>query len=117
MDSLQNQKCEPCRSDSSPLSIDEARQLLVDIPGWKIESYDGVYRLIKKFNFDSFRSAFQFAAKISDIAEQEDHHPLITVEWGIATVHWWTHSISGLHQNDFIMAAKTDRSLTDSTVD
>jgi len=24
------------------------------------------------------------------------------------TVTWWTHSIKGLHLNDFIMAAKTE---------
>jgi 4a-hydroxytetrahydrobiopterin dehydratase len=29
-------------------------------------------------------------------------------EWGKVTVTWWTHKIGGLHQNDFIMAARTD---------
>ena len=44
----------------------------------------------------------------SEIAEQEDHHPRIVTEWGRVAVQWWTHVISGLHRNDFIMAAKTD---------
>jgi 4a-hydroxytetrahydrobiopterin dehydratase len=42
------------------------------------------------------------------VRELEDHHPLIITEWGRVTVQWWTHKIHGLHQNDFIMAAKTD---------
>jgi len=42
------------------------------------------------------------------IAEQQGHHPVLTTTWGRVTVTWWTHKIKGLHQNDFIMAAKTD---------
>ncbi|VEP17068.1 Putative pterin-4-alpha-carbinolamine dehydratase (fragment) [Hyella patelloides LEGE 07179] len=49
-----------------------------------------------------------FTQAVGDIAEQEGHHPLLTTEWGKVTVAWWTHTINGLHQNDFIMAAKTD---------
>ena len=45
---------------------------------------------------------------IGEMAEQEDHHPLIVLEWGKVTVEWWTHKIGGLHRNDFISAAKTD---------
>ncbi|MBO6226335.1 MAG: 4a-hydroxytetrahydrobiopterin dehydratase, partial [Shewanella sp.] len=30
---------------------------------------------------------------------------------GKVTVTWWSHSIKGLHKNDFIMAAKTDQLL------
>jgi 4a-hydroxytetrahydrobiopterin dehydratase len=44
-------------------------------------------------------------------ATEEDHHPLITTEYGKATVNWRTHKIGGLHKNDFIMAAKTDQLL------
>ena len=42
------------------------------------------------------------------MADAQDHHPEITVEWGRATVSWWTHRIKGLHRNDFVCAAKTD---------
>ena len=42
------------------------------------------------------------------MAEEEGHHPALLTEWGRMTVTWWTHKISGLHRNDFIMAAKTD---------
>jgi 4a-hydroxytetrahydrobiopterin dehydratase len=45
---------------------------------------------------------------VGEIAEEEDHHPLLIVEWGMLTVQWWTHVVKGLHKNDFIMAAKTN---------
>jgi 4a-hydroxytetrahydrobiopterin dehydratase len=50
-----------------------------------------------------------FTIRIGELAEQEDHHPVITTEWGRVTVTWWTHAIRGLHRNDFIMAAKSDQ--------
>ena len=42
------------------------------------------------------------------LAEEEDHHPKIVLEWGVVEVSWWSHKIGGLHRNDFICAAKTD---------
>ena len=107
MESLHNQRCKPFRADSQKLSREQAQQLLSDIPGWHIEKQRGTHRLVRSFGFDNFREAFEFAARITEIAEQENHHPVITVEWGKATIQWWTHSIPGLHLNDFIMAART----------
>ena len=52
--------------------------------------------------------AIALADKVGEAAEEEGHHPKITVEWGRVGVEWWTHKIKGLHRNDFIMAAKTD---------
>ena len=49
-----------------------------------------------------------FTNKIAELAEEEDHHPAILLEWGRVEVTWWTHKIGGLHKNDFIAAAKTD---------
>jgi 4a-hydroxytetrahydrobiopterin dehydratase len=42
------------------------------------------------------------------MADKEDHHPLITLEWGKVTILWWSHKIEGLHKNDFICASKTE---------
>lgn len=56
-----------------------------------------------------FIEAIAFTNKIGLISEKEDHHPLIVIEYGKVSVAWWTHKINGLQQNDFIMAAKTDK--------
>ena len=47
-------------------------------------------------------------ADIAKLAEDEDHHPAILLEWGSVRVQWWSHKIKGLHMNDFICAAKTE---------
>jgi 4a-hydroxytetrahydrobiopterin dehydratase len=70
---------------------------------------EGVKRLERAYKFKNFREALEFTNQVGEIAEQEDHHPLIQIEWGKVTLNWWTHVIGGLHRNDFIMAAKSDR--------
>ncbi len=50
----------------------------------------------------------QIESQIPEWQIKEYHHPLIITEWGRVTVQWWSHKIRGLHNNDFIMAAKTD---------
>ena len=78
------------------------------LPDWQIVEIQGVKRLERLFKFRNFRDSLAFTNQVGEIAEQEDHHPLIQTEWGRVTVNWWTHKIKGLHRNDFIMAAKTD---------
>jgi 4a-hydroxytetrahydrobiopterin dehydratase len=57
---------------------------------------------------EGWEPAVQLANQIAEIARQQDHHPSILIEWGKVTVQWWTHSIRGLHRNDFVMAAKVN---------
>jgi 4a-hydroxytetrahydrobiopterin dehydratase len=78
------------------------------VPKWEVVAQDSILRLQRIFKFNNFVDAMTFANKVAEIAEMEDHHPLIVTEWGRVTVQWWTHVIKGLHRNDFIMAAKTD---------
>ncbi len=66
-------------------------------------------RLRRSFKFKDFAGALTFTQQVGEAAEQQNHHPVIRTEWGKVTVTWWTHKIKGLHQNDFIMAAKTDQ--------
>jgi 4a-hydroxytetrahydrobiopterin dehydratase len=79
------------------------------VPQWQVVERDGIKRLQRVFTFKDFAQALEFTNRVGRIAEEEGHHPAILTEWGRVTVAWWTHKIRGLHQNDFIMAAKTDR--------
>lgn len=83
--------------------------LLEKLPEWKVTSEDGVHRLERTYAFDDFQEALDFVNRVGEIAEKVNHHPVIEFTWGTATVTWWTHFIDGLHKNDFIMAARTDR--------
>jgi 4a-hydroxytetrahydrobiopterin dehydratase len=106
--SLASGKCVACRGTELTLTDSEISELHPQISEWEVKEVDGVKRLERVFKFKNFVEALDFTNKIGAIAEEEAHHPLIITEWGRVTVNWWTHKIKGLHQNDFIMAAKTD---------
>ncbi len=100
--------CVSCRGDSPKVTPDEQRVLLQQIPDWTIVDADGVSHLERTFRFKNFAQALAFTNRVGELAESEGHHPQLLTEWGKVKVSWWTHVIRGLHQNDFIMAAKTD---------
>jgi 4a-hydroxytetrahydrobiopterin dehydratase len=108
MTNLWQLKCVACRGGEPTLSAAEVARLSPQVPEWQVREVDGEKRLERVFKFKDFAQAIAFTDKVGGIAEAEGHHPLIVTEWGMVTVQWWTHKIRGLHQNDFIMAAKTD---------
>jgi len=107
-DKLVQMKCSACRGDEPPLTDEEIEELMPQTPEWKLVERDGIKRLERTFKFRNFADALEFVNEVGRIAEEEGHHPVIELSWGRATVAWYTHKIEGLHQNDFIMAAKTD---------
>jgi 4a-hydroxytetrahydrobiopterin dehydratase len=109
MKELAQQHCIPIRADTPKLNQNEVSQLITRLPGWQINMKAAELRLEKEFEFADFRKAIAFTNQVAQVANEEDHHPTILTEWGKVTVTWWTHKINGLHLNDFIMAAKTDR--------
>jgi 4a-hydroxytetrahydrobiopterin dehydratase len=109
MEKLANQKCIPCRGGLSTLSNEKIRTLKHQVPNWQVKKREGINQLERQFKFKNFADALAFTNQTGDLAETEAHHPAILTEWGKTTVTWWTHEIGGLHQNDFIMAAKSDQ--------
>jgi 4a-hydroxytetrahydrobiopterin dehydratase len=108
MDTLKELKCVPCRGGEPTVTEDEIQKFLPQVPDWQINELDGIKRLQRSYKFKNFREALGFTNQVGELAEREDHHPLLQTEWGKVTVIWWTHKIKGLHRNDFIMASKTD---------
>lgn len=109
MENFSQMQCIPCRGGDPPLSEEEINQLKLEIPEWRLIELNGVNRLERIFKFRDFSSALDFTNRVGETAEAQDHHPALLTEWGRVTVTWWTHTIKGLHKNDFVMAAKTDR--------
>jgi 4a-hydroxytetrahydrobiopterin dehydratase len=103
--------CTPCRGGIPPLTQEEARDLQAQAPQWELR--DDGHRIERTFRFGNFREAFAFVAKAAALAEEEGHHPDISFGWGYVTVSLQTKKIRGLHENDFIMAAKLDRMLAE----
>lgn len=109
MKELHSEQCVPCRGSETPLSEQEIEELRKNVPEWDVVDTDKTPKLRRRFRVADFRRALNLANQIGEIAEAANHHPRIVVEWGRVSVSWWTHAIGGLHRNDFIMAARTDR--------
>jgi 4a-hydroxytetrahydrobiopterin dehydratase len=109
MTSLAESTCVACRRDAPTVTDEEIAELKPHVPDWELVELDGIKRLRRMFAFDDFAQALAFTNAVGAIAEEEGHHPALLTEWGRVTVSWWTHKIRGLHRNDFVMAAKTDR--------
>ncbi|MCO6440200.1 MAG: 4a-hydroxytetrahydrobiopterin dehydratase [Nitrococcus mobilis] len=105
--SLAAKTCLPCKGGVDPLSRADAERYLSEIPGWQL-SEDG-RRIHREYKFKNFVQALAFVNKVGELAEREAHHPEIRFGWGHAQVELWTHKINGLHENDFIVAAKIDQ--------
>jgi 4a-hydroxytetrahydrobiopterin dehydratase len=99
--------CTPCRGGVPPLAPEEAATYLSQTPGWEL--LEEAHLLRRKFKFADFRQSLAFIDKVGQLAEQEGHHPDICFGWGYAAISLQTHKIRGLHENDFIMAAKINQ--------
>ena len=105
--SLASKQCVPCRGGIPPLSRDDAAAYLKETPGWELAS--DATRIQRSFQFKDFLSALSFVNRIGELAERDAHHPDISFGWGYCSVTLYTHKIKGLHENDFILAAKINR--------
>ena len=110
---LAEKTCTPCRGGAPPLTPEEAESFRAQAPDWAL--MDDATRIERRFRFRDFRAAFAFVARAAELAEVEGHHPDITFGWGYAAVSLRTKKIKGLHENDFIMAAKLDRLASGAT--
>lgn len=106
-DTLAQKSCTPCRGGVPPLTQEEAERLRAEVPEWQL--LDEAHRIERAFRFKTFREALAFVARVGELAEAEAHHPDVSFGWGYATVSLRTKKIKGLHENDFILAAKIDR--------
>lgn len=102
--SLTGKKCVPCEGGVKPLSAEEIKQLLAKVSGWEVS--EGNTKISKRYAYSNFKKSLAFVNKVGEIAETEKHHPDITFGWGYAVIELQTHAINGLHENDFIVAAK-----------
>jgi 4a-hydroxytetrahydrobiopterin dehydratase len=102
---LSQKTCTPCRGGIPPLTAPEVADLLPQAPGW--QATEDASRIEARFRFKNFRAALDFVTRVGELAEAEFHHPLfINFGWGFAEIVLQTKKIKGLHENDFIMAAK-----------
>ena len=98
---------------TTKLTTSEVATFLIGMEGWSVREVNERPRLTKRYRFERFDDAMAFASRVASVAEEENHHPRLTVEWGGVTVQWWTHDAGGITKADVTMARKTDRLLTE----
>lgn len=106
---LITRKCVPCESGAEPFNKEQIDAYLKGLEaGWMLAEDK---KIVREFRFENYTQTMSFVNKVAEIAEAENHHPVMQVHYGKAIVELWTHSINGLSENDFIVAAKIDRVL------
>ena len=107
---LADKKCIPCEGEIPGFELTEIHKYLKMVDGWKVESdQEKNYYITKEFKFKNFLDSQNFVNKVGEVSETENHHPDIWFGWGYAKIKIFTHSIKGLHESDFVLAAKVDQ--------
>ncbi len=105
--SLEDKICSACSGDEDPIEESKILDNLADLhEDWQVIEN---HHIVRDFDFKDFQEALEFVNKVGEVAEEQGHHPNIEFTWGKATIKLYTHKIDGLHENDFIMAAKIDK--------
>ncbi len=106
-DKLSSRVCTACQGGTPPMNEKEIavfkRRLDAESSDWTVVDN---HHLLKRWEFDDFKSALEFVNKVGALAESQSHHPNIRFSWGFVELTIWTHKINGLHESDFILAAK-----------
>jgi len=106
MVALAQRPCKPCRGGVDSLRREECAAYLVEVPDWQLDATGR--RISRRFLFPDYRSALAFANAVSVMAEETWHHPELRLGWGFCEVSLMTRKIGGLHESDFVMAARID---------
>lgn len=99
---LHQKKCVPCEAGGTPMPSEDVRRRLSQIPGWLLDGK----KIRHEYAFKDFVQAMAFVNEVAGLAEAEGHHPDLQIHWNRVLVELWTHSVGGLSENDFIVAAK-----------
>src|SRR5215469_15025531 len=103
---LAKKECKACEGGTPRLQGDALKQMQNRLDGgWQVLDEQ---RLERQFKFPEFRHALEFVNRVGEIAEEQNHHPDIYFTYGQARIQIWTHSVNGLTENDFVLAAKID---------
>lgn len=103
---LSDKHCVPCEGGVDPLTSEQVQKYLEDLSDWN--SNDDHTIITKTFMFKGYYKTIAFVNAIAWIAQAENHHPDLEVSYNKCIVHFSTHAINGLSENDFICATKVE---------
>ena len=103
---ISDKKCIPCQGGVPPLNKDEINNFIKELDSnWIVHKSKEIR---KEYIFETYKEAIIFANNVAELAEDEGHHPFIHINYKKVLIILFTHKISGLHENDFILASKCD---------
>lgn len=108
MSLLATAECESCNRLAKKLTLTEVESLVDLTESWSVFHEEGIDKVTRTFPMKSYSQALAFTNAVGQLAQNQNHHPSINLEYSEVTITFWTHVISGLHKNDFIMAAKVN---------
>jgi 4a-hydroxytetrahydrobiopterin dehydratase len=107
MSDLTQKKCVACEGGIPPLSRETVEKMMQQVPGWVLDDSNKFLQIEREFKFNDFKETLKFVNNVGELAEAEGHHPNIYLHsWNKVRLELYTHAINGLHENDFIVAAK-----------
>jgi 4a-hydroxytetrahydrobiopterin dehydratase len=103
---LASMVCTPCKGGIPPMEHDEIESHAADLDeDWEVVDD---HHLERVYRFKDFAEALAFTNRVGELAESVGHHPDVELRWGLVKLMIFTHKIGGLHESDFIFAAKAD---------
>ena len=70
---------------------------------------DNQGKLTKTFSFKNYRQSFGFVSQIVLLAEKKNHHPTITLEYGLVTIALISHDVNEITERDIDLAKQIDK--------
>ncbi len=106
LSALAEKDCIAYKDGTPPLKGPVLQELSAHLGhAWKVVDE---HHLEKEFKFKDFKQALEFTNRVGALAESQDHHPDILLTYGKVGLTLSTHSVGGLSENDFILAAKVE---------
>jgi 4a-hydroxytetrahydrobiopterin dehydratase len=103
---LHKKKCVPCEDGTLAMNKLNISKNMKRLNDWQLIDSKKIF---KDYKFKDDKTAINFLAKIAKTSTIEGHHPAVEWIYNKVSVTFWTHSVNGLTENDFIMAEKFDR--------
>jgi len=104
---LTSRHCSPCKKGDPALTPAQAREMMDALHAdWTLDA-DST-SVTRQCKFGNYYETIAFVNALAWVAHREDHHPDLEVGYNRCVIHFSTHSIGGLSNNDFICAAKID---------
>jgi 4a-hydroxytetrahydrobiopterin dehydratase len=104
---LNERQCLACTPSTPKLTSTQCKALLNQLHAdWLLDT--SAREISRTFKFKDYYQTMAFVNAVAWIANQQDHHPELVVNYNHCQVRYSTHAIGGLSENDFICAAKID---------